>query len=105
MPETSIEIRVSQREIDRPRLIEAVARGLNGVPLPGVTLRLRIGANGSFSEEEGRTERIAVTSAGGSAYFQWYEWPRQGPGRDFTSTVYARWDAEHAYVSLQDMHE
>ena len=105
MSESSLEIRVSRREIDRPRLIEAVARGLNGVPLPGVTLRLRISENGSFSEDEGLTERIAVTSTGGNAYFQWYEWPRQGPGRDFTSTVYARWDIEHAYVSLQDMHE
>jgi hypothetical protein len=45
-----------------------------------------------------------VTSANGLAYFQWWEHPRSGPRRDFTSTIRATWNSD-AVVYLQDMYE
>jgi hypothetical protein len=105
MPESSLQIRVSQRELDRPRLIEAVAYGRTGARLPGVAVHLRIDLNGSFDDDSERTERVVVTSNDGSVHFQWYEYPRGVPRRDFTSTIHATWDREDAFVVLQDLYE
>lgn len=105
MPESSLQIRVSQREMDRPRLIEAVAYGPSGARLPGVAVYLRIDADGSFDDDAQRTERTVVTSSDGSVHFQWYEYPRDGERRDFTSTIHASWDRDGAFVVLQDLYE
>jgi hypothetical protein len=105
MPESSLQIRVSRREFDRPRLIEAVAYGPNGTRLPGVVVYLRIDVNGSFDGDAEQTERTVVTSNDGSVHFQWYEFPREGTRRDFTSTIHATWDRDGAFVVLQDLYE
>jgi hypothetical protein len=104
MPETTLEIRVSLRELDRPRLIEAFARDATGVPLEGLAIRLEIDANGTFEEDVEVKHQEVVTKANGLAYFQWWEYPRTGPRRDFTSTIRATWHSD-ANVYLQDTYE
>ena len=104
MPETTLAIRVSFRELDRPRLLEARAFDAAGNALEGLTIRLEIDANGTFDEDAELREQEVVTKFGGLAYFQWWEYPRTGPRRDFTSTIRASWDSD-AIVYLQDMYE
>ena len=107
MPEATIEIRVSMRELDRPRLIEAQACDVEGAGVADLTVRLTITVNGTFDDEEGepRVLHEAVTGRAGHIYFQWYEHPREGPRRDFTSVVVASWERDDVFVYLQDMYE
>ena len=105
MPEASIEIRVSRREHDRPRLIEIVAYQEDGSGISGLALQLRIEQNGTFDEEAEQPLRQAITGPSGHAYFEWYEYPRMGPRRDLTSLIIATWDNEAAFVYLQDLYE
>ncbi len=104
MPSTSLTIRVSRREADRPRLLQA--RAFNGAtPVEGLTLRLKVDGNGSFADEAELRSRELVTPADGTIIFQWYEWPRSGPARDFVSWVTAAWEADSVQVHLEDLFE
>ena len=105
MPETSLEIRVSRRELDRPRLVQAVAVARDGSPYSGLALLLSIDAHGSFHGERESITREATTADDGYALFQWYEWPRDGERRDFVSVISAAWGTEDALVYLEDLHE
>jgi hypothetical protein len=105
MPETTLEIRVSLREIDRPRLIEVLATAGDDTPLEGIGVRLQINANGTFHESEELTDITIATGSGGLTYVQWYEFPREGPRRDFSSYIVASWDGDATFVYLQDLYE
>ena len=105
MPETSLEIRVSRRELDRPRLVQAVAVARDGSPYSGLSLQLRVDAHGSFDGERESVEREVTTADDGYALFQWYEWPRDGERRDIVSVISAAWATEDALVYLEDLYE
>ena len=102
--ETSLEIRVSLRELDRPRLLEARAFDAAGAPLEGLAIHLEIDANGTFDDDNELKQQDVLTGSGGLVYFQWWEYPRGGPRRDFRSTIRATWGTD-AFVYLQDMYE
>lgn len=102
MPETTLTIRVSRREADRPRLLQARAIGDGAA---GLALRIEVDENGSLADEAEVRLRELTTGADGAAIFQWYEWPRNGPARDFVSVVTASWDAEGVQIYLEDLFE
>jgi hypothetical protein len=99
---TTLAIRVSHREADRPRLLHARAYG-DGVA--GLALRIEVDAQGSLADEAELRLRELVTAADGSVLFQWYEWPRNRPARDFTSVVTVAWQADGVQVYLEDLYE
>jgi hypothetical protein len=107
MPETTIEIRVSWRELDRPRLIEGFVCDVDGAGVADVIIRLQIDENGTFDDADGepRTQHEAVSGSSGHFYFQWYEYPREGPRRDMTSVVAAICWRDDVFVYLQDLYE
>jgi len=49
--------------------------------------------------------RGADTPADGTVFLQWYEWSRNAPARDFTSTVTVTWNDDAAMVYLEDLFE
>jgi hypothetical protein len=102
MPLTTLEIRVSRREADRPRLLQARAYGDGAA---GVVLRVEVDANGSLADEAELRVRELITAADGAALFQWFEWPRNGPPRDFVSVVTVAWEASAVQVYLEDLFE
>jgi hypothetical protein len=104
MPTTSLTIRVSRREADRPRLLQARAFA-GDVAVGALALRLEVDDNGTFHDEEALRERELVTAADGSVILQWYEWPRNGPARDFVSVVTVAWDREDVLVHFEDLFE
>jgi hypothetical protein len=104
MLSTSLTIRVSRREADRPRLLQARAFASDGA-VGGLTLRVAVDDNGTFHDDEALRGRELVTAADGSVIFQWYEWPRNGSARDFVSVVTAAWEREDVTVSLEDLFE
>ena len=105
MPEASLEIRVSRREADRPRLIQLVALDGNSMGVEGVSVRIEVDVNGSFADESELRQRDLTTSFDGVALFQWFEWPRQGPARDFTSVIRAVSLAEGVLLHIEDLYE
>jgi hypothetical protein len=105
MGATSIEILVSRREAERPRLLQVLTIDQHGRALPGVALQAVVDDNGSFSDEAQVRERHLVTSATGAAFLQWFEWPPHGPARDFTSTVTVSWADESVAVCLENLYE
>ena len=104
MPEFIYEMRVSSREIERPRLFQAVAHDGEGGMVGGLAVHLSIDANGTFEEDSLVTEKELVTAADGVSYFAWREWPRTGPRRDLISKIRAEWAGE-AIVYLEDLYE
>jgi hypothetical protein len=98
----TLKIRVSRREADRPRLLQARAFGEGAA---GLSLRVQVDANGSLADDAEVRSRELVTDADGAVLFQWYEWPRNGPGRDFVSVVTVRWDVEGVEVYVEDLFE
>lgn len=102
MPDARLEIRVSRREADRPRLLQAVAYGGGAA---GMTLRIEVDENGSLADESAVRARDLVTGADGAVLFQWYEWPRNEPARDFSSVVTVSWEAEGVSVHVEDLFE
>jgi hypothetical protein len=104
MPEFTYEMRVSSREIERPRLFQAVAHNGNDV-VGGVAIHLRIDANGTFEEDDLVVEKDVVTADDGVVYFAWREWPRTGPRRDMVSHIQAMWQGEDIDVYLDDLYE
>jgi hypothetical protein len=91
---------VSRREADRPRLLQARALGDGAA---GITLRIEVDAEGSLADEAAVRARDVVTGRDGAAIFQWYEWPRNGPARDFVSVVTVSWEADGVAVYLEDL--
>jgi hypothetical protein len=104
VPTTSLTLCVSLREADRPRLLQARAYANEGA-IGGLTLRFAVDDNGTFQDEEALRRRELVTAADGSVIFQWYEWPRNGPARDFVSVVSVAWECEDVVVRLEDLFE
>jgi hypothetical protein len=104
MPEFTYEMRVSSREIERPRLFQAVAHNGDAV-VGGLAIRLSIDANGTFEDEQLVVEKDVVTAADGIVYFAWREWPREGPRRDLISNIQATWDGDDVHVYLEDLYE
>jgi hypothetical protein len=102
MPETTLEIRVSRREEDRPRLLQAVAYGDGAA---GLALRIEVDENGSLADEVELRSREVVAGDDGAVVFQWYEWPRNGPARDFASVVTVSWEAEGVSGYVEDLFE
>jgi hypothetical protein len=105
LPIATLEIRVSRREADRPRLLQAVAYGDGAV---GMTLRIEVDGNGSLADEAAVRARELVAGADGAVVFQWYEWPRNPPregARDFVSVVTVSWEAEAVEVHVEDLFE
>jgi len=105
MPEFVYEMRVSSREIERPRLFQAVSLQDGGTVAGGVAIRLTIDANGTFEEDELVVAKDVVTADDGVAYFAWREWPRTGPRRDLLSHITATWEGEDIAVYLDDLYE
>jgi hypothetical protein len=70
-------------------------------------LTITVDENGTFVDNDASPirERYVETPADGLVLFQWYEWPRNGPSRDFTSTVMVSWDDDAAVVRLEDLFE
>jgi hypothetical protein len=104
VPSVSLEIHVSRRESDRPRLLQVQAFDHNGA-IEGMNVTVKVDQAGTFDQEAELRRRELVTGAHGIALFQWYEWPRHGQGRDFTSTVTATWEDEGGIVYLEDLYE
>ena len=104
---TTVTIRVSRREMDRPRLLQAWAVGADGRACGGLLLRLSVDDNGTLADDTASAlrERSIETPPDGLVLFQWYEWPRNGPARDFTSVVTVAWDDETAVVYVEDLFE
>jgi hypothetical protein len=105
MPEVILEIRVSRREADRPRLLQAAAYGDGAA---GLALRVEVDGNGSLADEAAVRARELVTGADGAVLFQWYEWPRNPSregARDFVSVVTVSWEAEAVEVHVEDLFE
>jgi hypothetical protein len=102
MPEVTLEIRVSRREADHPRLLQAVAYGDGAA---GMSLRIEVDEKGSLVDEAEVRAREVVTGADGAVLFQWYEWPRNGPARDFVSVVTVSWEADGVQVYIEDLFE
>ena len=102
MSSRTLEIRISRREADRPRLLHARAFGDGAA---GLRLRIQVDAGGSFADEAEVRVRELVIGVEGSVIFQWYEWPRNGPARDFVSVVTAVWESEGVQVYLEDLFE
>jgi hypothetical protein len=98
-------MRVSSREIERPRLFHAVAYQDGGTVAGGIEIRLTIDVNGTFEEDALVTEKDVVTADDGVVYFAWREWPRTGPRRDLRSHITATWDREDVSVFLDDLYE
>ena len=94
-------------EADRPRLFQAAAYDAGGARAAGVALTITVDGNGTFSDDEAAPsrERSASTLLDGIVLFQWYEWPRNGPARDFTSAVTVTWQDEAASVTLENLFE
>src|SRR5689334_14512971 len=61
MPEASYEVRLSYREVDRPRLMQAMAVDADGTPAVGVPLRLLVDDYGSLEDESPVQLRDVVT--------------------------------------------
>jgi hypothetical protein len=105
MPSTQLEIRVSRREADRPRLLQLVAMDDAGRSLGGLAVRVEVDENGTFADEA-RVRLLELrTGTDGAALFQWFKWPRNGPARDFVSTVTVAWEDESAIVYVEDLYE
>ena len=107
MPSTTVIIQVSRREADRPRLLQAQAFQTNIGTRSGLTPLLAVDDNGTFADDDAipvRDRRFEIP-AGGIVLLQWYEWPRNGPARDFTSTVMVSWDDDAVVVRLEDLFE
>ncbi len=105
MPNTSLDIRVSRREGDRPRLLQVEAWNDAGERVSGLAVRVEVDESGTFADED-RVRRLDLrTASDGAALFQWYEWPRNGPARDFVSKVSVAWDDESAIVYIEDLYE
>ena len=105
MPSASLGIRVSRREADRPRLLQIGAWNSAGEIVANLALRVEVDESGSFTDEE-RVGRLDVlTGSDGAALFQWFEWPRNGPARDFVSIVSVAWDDKGAIVYIEDLYE
>ena len=105
MPSTSLDIRVSRREGDRPRLLQVGAWNRAGERVASLALRVEVDESGSFADED-RVRRLDLrTGSDGAALLQWFEWPRNGPARDFVSTVVVAWDDESVDVYLEDLYE
>ena len=105
MPDTSLEIRVSRREADRPRLLQLIAIDGDRMGVEGVSVQIEVDANGSFADETEVRQRHLTTSFDGVALFQWFEWPRQGPARDFTSVIRAVCRDEGVVLHIEDLYE
>ena len=105
MPSAAVVIRISRREADRPRLLQARAFDTNGGSRSGLPLSITVDDNGTFEDDDAAPvrERRVETPADGIVLLQWYEWPRNGPARDFTSTVTVTSDDESALVYLEDL--
>ena len=69
----------------------------------GLALRIEVGSGGSLADQAEVRVRECVIGAEGSVIFQWYEWPRNGPARDFVSVVTAVWESEGVQVYLEDL--
>ena len=102
MPVATLVIPVSRREAERPRLLQAVAYGDGAA---GMTLRVEVDENGSLADEAAVRARELIAGADGAVLFQWYEWPRNGPARDFVSVVTVSWEAEGVQVYVEDLFE
>ena len=105
MPEFTYEMRVSSREIERPRLFHAVAYNGDGGVAGGIAIKLTIDAHGTFGQDDLVTERDVVTADDGVVYFAWREWPREGPRRDLISKIKAEWESESVSVFVDDLYE
>jgi hypothetical protein len=106
VPETRIEIMVSKREADRPRLLQVTARDGAWKPLEGVPISLTVDQDGTFFDDADPVrQRKIVTGSHGLAFFQWFEWPRGGPGRDFSSVIVATWQSDDVHLRLEDLYE
>ena len=104
MPEFVYEMRVSRREIERPRLFQAVAYSDGDVAV-GVEIKLTIDENGTFGQDDLVVEKDVVTPSDGVVYFSWREWPRTGPRRDMVSKIKAEWDGDGVSVFVDDLYE
>jgi hypothetical protein len=69
----------------------------------GVTLRFEVDENGSFADEALVRSLELAAAADGTVFLQWYEWPRNGPARDFVSAVTVTWEGEGISVYLEDL--
>jgi hypothetical protein len=49
-------------------------------------------------------ERTMTVPADGLLLFHWYERPRNGPARDFLSTVTVEWNDDRVSVVLQQLY-
>jgi hypothetical protein len=107
LPSTTVTISVSRREADRPRLLQALAVDANGRARPALSFTITVDDNGTFADDDTMPvrERSLRTPADGIVLFQWYEWPRNGPARDFTSIVTVSWKDEGVIVFLEDLFE
>lgn len=106
MPEVSIEISVSRREADRPRLLQLAAFDDRG-GLAGVAVQLSVDEGGTFFDDPDSPTRARelVTGSHGLAFFQWFEWPRNGAARDYTSVITAVCREPNVVLYLEDLHE
>src|SRR5581483_9151018 len=104
MPSTTYEVRLSFREVDRPRLMQAMAVGADG-PVVGVSLRLDVDDAGSLQDEAQVRALHTMTGTGGTAYFRWWKWPAGGNWKDVTSLITATWDRDDVAVWLEDLYE
>jgi hypothetical protein len=104
MPSASLQISVSRREADRPRLLQIIVMDATG-PVEGLAVQVTVDANGTFEDETQSRRRDLVSGSHGIALFQWFEWPRNGPAHDFTSTVTVTWRQENAMVYLEQLYE
>jgi hypothetical protein len=105
VPTASYEVRVSFREMDRPRLMQAQAVHSDGTPALDVILQLAVDDNGSLDDDRPVFALEVVTGVGGTAYFRWWRWPPEARPRDLTSVITARWDSVAVDVWLQDLYE
>jgi hypothetical protein len=105
MPETSLEIPVSFREIDRARLIQAVALDRSGKPIEDLQLTVEVDENGTLHFDDGVRLRQLTTGSNGAVYFTWWPWPRFGPSHDRICQVRASWEQEGVIVYLEDLRE
>ncbi|HEX5370682.1 MAG TPA: hypothetical protein VFY10_14835 [Dehalococcoidia bacterium] len=76
-----------------------------GESVPSLAVRVEVDENGSFDDDSQVRLREHRTGSDGVALLQWFEWPRNGPARDFTSTVSVSWEDESAIVYIEDLYE
>jgi hypothetical protein len=105
MTEAFLQIRVSRRELDRPRLLQVVALDSARMGVEGQSVRVEVDENGTFADEEQLRVRDLTTAFDGVALFQWFEWPRQGPARDFTSTIRVVCEGDGVTLYVEDLYE